>query len=1238
MASSIPTSKSAAPLKRRRRRIVLLLLPLLFLVGGWQVVKQFIAIERYRPLIDKELELLIELPLEFGAMDLRLFPTPRLVVYDVVLGEADFQVTSPQVSVTAKLGALIQRRLDLRTVLIEEARIQLPASAADFGDRWSDYMLALDTPDPSTGKPMLQVTLAEIVAPEIAVYRGDWHYSDATLTVSEVTGGAPEFAFTAAVNGMEDTPEVEGLLTLRVKEDPILEGVASVTGMPLAEITGDHRLPDFRLDGDLTYAFSQDDRLSWTAAGDIQVPSQPLPLGTFALDAIYAEGALDIGTLQIDTPPVVADGALTLASGSAWTLEIDTATLMDEGVDWVLAFIPELPLRSGSEGTARGALESLRLGVDDSSAFFLDSGVVRTDGVDLLLDGADFAVSGLRSHVAIFDGRYEIRDLSGDFLNLSGTLLEEEGGTMQLDMTGQIYLGPSVPLLPAWQEWLKLEGGTVEVLQCTTTLVEGQPVLSSTFLDTELRDGAIALWNRDQQGFTTLKNIGGFLSLEDNALCLNRLVALGSEVTGEVHWDDSFDNWIFAAAFRSELISPLWRPFYPDTNVVISNGTLNCPQISGRYSRSDGAVHDLRVDGKVTGLDLGLTFAQYVDSVRIDSVDLSAVENRVTYSLKGKSEALGTLQAEGDYAPDKGLLDGEVSFNVAMAARLLGAEAEGNPALDAFLKRLDSVTMEAHYSRDGRQLAFSSEAPLAWSGTVGLNEGYAVASVESTATVPVTLVPEWIPEGVQTTGAFDVNVRYHPAGNEMEASVDLTPVAVGWEAISKPTGFPAVVTLAGKWGGSKNELMTGTLQLGSTKTPFFLGEEGVGTDSLSLHLVELARLFPAGAALGGTVSGTFEANGNRAQLDFDNVLVKPGESVPPLGFHGPVQRDGAQWRVVGLDFSYGGHVTQVSLENGTGVWSGSLNGGALDLDQVNTDYAAWMNWWRGEEDLAPTSDGSSIAIGAIEIALDTLRWGDAVVSDVRGELTQAGNEAIFSNLHFKSGDGRGTGTVVWQEALDEGKVDTIDLDLVLMSIDLGLIESLLSESSRDMRGAVDGRVVLSIPLYEDDTPSLNGMDGTISFSARNGTLGKAGLASKFLTALRTTDILRLRIPSLRDKGVTFTALAGDLQIDAGVFSLSPYHMEDSTYVIDAEAVIDFPKDTVDGHIDLQILEGVTGVASNIPLLGDAAEMMNKAFGVEIKVGGPASDPTFRAGKLGPLKSLESGARSLLRGTQRLVGQ
>jgi uncharacterized protein YhdP len=297
-----------------------------------------------------------------------------------------------------------------------------------------------------------------------------------------------------------------------------------------------------------------------------------------------------------------------------------------------------------------------------------------------------------------------------------------------------------------------------------------------------------------------------------------------------------------------------------------------------------------------------------------------------------------------------------------------------------------------------------------------------------------------------------------------------------------------------------------------------------------------------------------------------------------------------------------------------------------------------MDWWTPPttEDTTGTADADGVAIaGEVALSIDSLTWGNAMLGQLTGKLTMKPEGLTLSNLEIKRGDGLTTGTINRSYGRD-GALDQVQVDLVLLAVDLGQIEELLSEDSRDMHGLVDGRVVLGMPIPRDDTPLHHVMDGKIDFSAHDGTLGKAGLASKFLTALRTTDILRMRIPSLRDKGVTFERLEGELSVEAGVFTLAPYEMEDSTYALDAELVLDFPQDAASGTMGLLILEGVTGVASRIPILGEAAELVNKAFGVELRVSGPASDPVFRASSLGPIKSMGNGARNLLRGTQKLV--
>ena len=157
MVSTTSDTPSAPKRRMSRRRLVILSGMAILLAVGWQAVERFIDIERYRPAIDAELEKLIKLPLTFGAMDLRLFPTPRLAVEEVSVGEGDFAAFSPEVSVTASLWQLLRKQLALGTVTIYDARLQMPESNADFQARWAAYLASLrpEETDVAKEKPKL---------------------------------------------------------------------------------------------------------------------------------------------------------------------------------------------------------------------------------------------------------------------------------------------------------------------------------------------------------------------------------------------------------------------------------------------------------------------------------------------------------------------------------------------------------------------------------------------------------------------------------------------------------------------------------------------------------------------------------------------------------------------------------------------------------------------------------------------------------------------------------------------------------------------------------------------------------------------------------------------------------------------------------------------------------------------------------------------------------------------------
>ncbi|MDP2325933.1 MAG: AsmA-like C-terminal region-containing protein, partial [Gammaproteobacteria bacterium] len=243
-------------------------------------------------------------------------------------------------------------------------------------------------------------------------------------------------------------------------------------------------------------------------------------------------------------------------------------------------------------------------------------------------------------------------------------------------------------------------------------------------------------------------------------------------------------------------------------------------------------------------------------------------------------------------------------------------------------------------------------------------------------------------------------------------------------------------------------------------------------------------------------------------------------------------------------------------------------------------------------------------------------WVNATVEKAKGTLEIDANAITMRDVSFTHGTGAGTGSGARRFGAG-GQPDTIEATFQLREVNADLIEGLFMGDTRDLDGLFDATGSLAFPMPAGDTPVRNGMNGTIRFQAVNGTLGKAGLISKLLTALRTTDILRLRIPQLRDRGLTFNTLSGSIAMENGVFHLAPYTMADSTYVLEADALLDYPRDIASGTIEIQVLEGVTGVTRRIPFLGEAAGMVSKVFSVPIRISGAASDPAFRPGISGP---------------------
>jgi len=1203
--------QESPPRKRRiRSRVLLLAIPFLVLVVGWKVVESYIDIERYRPLINKELELLIELPLEFGAMDLQLFPTPRLVVENVALGEDDFMAFSPEVAVTADLGKLIHKELELHVVSIQDLRVQLPVEETILRQRWSDYMLALDTPDPSTGKPMLKVSLDRIVANDAQVFRGETPYATGRLEVRDVTSGAPVFTFSADGTGIAGQPGASGEFTLTVDKDPLLQGTAKVSRLPLANLTGVQTIQPFVLDGVLEYQQALDDPWTFSAAGDLSLPDSSGPLGTFSLDAGYSAGDLVFEQIQILSEPIQFQGDLALLQNGSWDLAIDSAVLKDSGITWLGTWLPELPFLDNPTVPSRGTLTNMRMGESDANGFTISAGTIAVQGVDLGLDTA-YVLPEIQGQANVSENVFEILALSSCHLDVTGAIQTRfDSGSVVLDLTGLIQLRPDFPLPEALASDYRAEHGDIVLRELHAELPGGYLDLPSLRIDTVISNGSISAWDESASSFEPIPDVSGHITVRSGEVKIAELNSAFSVLSATLIPDVTLDRWTFDGILKSDLASPIWKPFFRRSGVAVTTGSLECSRLSGTLVAGNYTPEALEVEASVKSFNASLDMSGFQDQLNFDAISIAATNEQCDVTIDGATDNFGPLRGSVKWTFLSGDAGGTVTLNPVRATGLPASFREGTAG--ALLERLSPLPLELSYSNASGLLNFSASEPIPFSGNISRPrelQTRAPFGLSISASIPGDWLTPIVP-GTKISGAVSLQCQLNASDGNIDVAMDATTADATWQFVNKSAGLTAKGSLAGQWGQDGPAFSSGRIEVAEIALPLVIDEYGVACDAFSVDLASLSPLLPDSASAIGTIRGSFTGNLQTVALTLDETSFSANEDCPVVRADGRVLRNTNGWALESLTWGVGSSSGTAEIQQTENTWSGVIEASHLSITDLYKAYDAFTN----DENKAAKSDAeekAKVSVKAeIQITAKTLDWADATVERVRGILESSDTGVALRSISFLHGAGAGAGELVYRPAA-RNTVGTVDADVQLLDVDASLIEDLFMSDTRGLEGQLNGTATLQFPLPEGDASVLNGMNGQIRFEALNGTLGKAGLASKLLTALRTTDILRLRIPLLRDRGLTFNTLSGTIEIESGVFQLAPFAMADSTYTLEAECRFDFPQNLADGNVQVQVLEGVTGVTRKIPILGDAAGIVSKMLGVPIKITGTATDPTFR---------------------------
>lgn len=1213
MAPSTLDTPPPASLAKSRRRLLIFTVGLLVLAGGWQGLKRFIDIEHYRPIIDAQLENLIKLPLEFEAMDLRLFPTPRLVVENVTAGEGDFSVFAPEVSVSASLWQLLRGRLALQTVSIQEARLKMPESREAFLARWGSYLNTLGAPREVSGKAGPQVSLARIDVPDLTVTSGQDELIRGTLHVLKVTAGAPEFNFEIEGLKKHANTTAHGSLILDIHSEPRLHGTADLSGLRLGDLTGDPALPPLLLDGKATFSLAREPVFTVETEGRVRLPDQADPLGPFHATLHRAEDMLRIVDLHVKTAPLSLDASLEVFDDKRWNLAIDQATLHDQGVAWLAARVPAIPARAG--GASEVSLAKARLGAEAPGVFSFSEGQINVSDLTLALNDG-YHIDGIHGAINVQKDSYALSDFTNGHIESAGTMtVDYLTDTVALNLSGRLILSPNFPLPQALVGALHTDGGTIAIPAFQATFAQGQVQLPSLHIEAASESCSVSVFDRSSGMFTSPIVIAGEARFEDGALQVERIQGPHSKISGTLTPDETLQQWTVSSSFTSDLSSPLWE-FLQPAAVSLRGGKMECTRLDGVFVRGSKTPEALMVEASLKDVEAVVESGAFKDVLKLPSVAVTSTMTEVTYDAQGVSERFGPFTAKGTYAPEGSKVEAETRLRLAESSALPEEWREGISG--TLLQALSDVPLRLYYGGPGTSLEITSDAPLSMKGTVTFSTAPAAGApvgIALNAAIPVAWLAPYLSERIAPIGAVSLEGKLNAVDGRISLLADMTDAALGWSVLEKKVGFPMVLAFEGVWTGGRGRIAGGQLAAGGEHVNFVLRDGTLGVEKFDVDLGPLLPLLPEGAALVGRVSGSYAGDKNALALNFDGVHAQVSPALLPVAVDGGLEHRGAFWQAEEIAWAVGTSQGTLQLKKTSDNWQGSLQAQRIDASELRKGYLDWATY-RGEapQDGTPPWNFD----GDVAIAIDTLVWADAIMDNTRGQVHFSPGQLEARELVIHHGVGEITGEVTYVSARD-GNPATAGTNLRVSDVDAVLLEGLFLEKARGLAGLMKGQVHLTIPLIPDSRSLMNDLSGEILVEASDGTLGKAGIASKLLGALRTTDILRLRVPQLKDQGLSFKTLTGKVVIVDGVFQIEPFSLSDSAYVLETTATLNYPKDTADGSGEIQVLEGVTGIARKIPILGEAANLVSKVFAVPFRVSGTARDPAFGMGGASSVK-------------------
>jgi hypothetical protein len=749
--------------------------------------------------------------------------------------------------------------------------------------------------------------------------------------------------------------------------------------------------------------------------------------------------------------------------------------------------------------------------------------------------------------------------------------------------------------------------------------------------------------DRDATAAGTLDVKSGDFSIDadarwaDDALEIAKLDAGPISLRGRVRPDAERDGVDLALSGKIELADAWLQALGVPTALRDTSGTLIVEELSGHFPPEPGAS-PVSVRAQLAGGSLRIVTEGVEDAISDLALDVSSREKRIFVEARAHSQKSGNVSASVTLDPAAKSARGNFSIDPGtLTAYITGGAVRAilEPVLQRYGEkrvgfRLDPVAAKEDIYELSIEIA---EAPrgngVLTLHTDGISDvlGDVHAKVEVSADALVGLLPE----GARATGSASFETRRSLADGTFTLDADLTNLGLATGSfVEKQPGESLALRLAGTsdWDPRRFDISSGKGALS-----FAFENGGLVARELDLDLADWSHLLIETAWASGRVRGSIDTGAPDARLELSEVALHFSPDVGVDAIDGAVELRGGDWSVRDLRIRGAQSDATLSAALSKGTLEGQLTGANLDLDFVRAlidEVNALRSDAENEEARRPIS-------GTLAIRFDRIGYGRSEAKAVVADVAMRDGNIAVRDFALDTYEGHVSGSI--DVRAREYAPSLLALDLAFADVTGRFLDDVFFDPPRELRGRFAGTLRFEAPLHEDTKAMLADASGTLDAKGVEGSFGKLGIATEIVTAVRSTEALRAKLPSMQYEGLVFDTTQAKLAMKQGRLGIELFDIDSHSYTIDATGELDFREEKSKVPIEANVIKGLAGVVSWIPGPGRALEIVSirlVATGspYDLKVGVASfTDQILGAGRAGAGAIIKdaSGAMNLLRG-------